>query len=244
MRQYAVIGLGTFGTRMLEKLAEARAEVVIVDRDEAAVERYKDLAAAAYIVDVLDEAALRRTLPEALDVAIVDLGDNIEATILATNRLKKLGVEEIIVSTDTEDRGEILTLIGATRIVYPDREAAARIVPLLVSPSLFSFMPIGPNLVMAEVRVPERYVGLSLIEANLRQKHGINVIAIRPEGSPEYRYFSADYRLSLVDLLLVAGPEKDVIAFSGTVEEARRRSIGEVFSDLLKGKPKGLGNRG
>ena len=244
MRQYAVIGLGTFGTRMLEKLAEARAEVVIVDRDEAAVERYKDLAAAAYIVDVLDEAALRRTLPEALDVAIVDLGDNIEATILAVNRLKKLGVGEIIVSTDTEDRGEILSLIGATRVVYPDREAAARIVPLLVSPSLFSFMPIGPSLVMAEVRVPERYVGLSLIEANLRQKHGINVIAIRPEGSPEYRYFSADYRLSLVDLLLVAGPEKDVIAFSGTVEEEGRRGISEVFSGLLKGKPKGLGNRG
>jgi len=244
MRQYAVIGLGTFGTRMLEKLAEARAEVVIVDRDEDAVERYKDLAAAAYIVDVLDEAALRRTLPENLDVAIVDLGDNIEATILAVNRLKKLGVGEIIVSTDTGDRGEILTLIGATKVVYPDREAAARIVPLLVSPSLFSFMPIGPSLVMAEVRVPERYVGLSLIEANLRQKHGINVIAIRPEGSPEYRYFSADYRLSLVDLLLVAGPEKEVIAFSGTVEEEGRKSIGEVFSGLLKGKPKGLGNRG
>ena len=244
MRQYAVIGLGTFGTRMLEKLAEARAEVVIVDRDEDAVERFKDLAAAAYIVDVLDEAALRRTLPENLDVAIVDLGDNIEATILAVNRLKKLGVGEIIVSTDTGDRGEILTLIGATKVVYPDREAAARIVPLLVSPSLFSFMPIGPSLVMAEVRVPERYVGLSLIEANLRQKHGINVIAIRPEGSPEYRYFSADYRLSLVDLLLVAGPEKEVIAFSGTVEEEGRKSIGEVFSGLLKGKPKGLGNRG
>jgi len=244
MRQYAVIGLGTFGTGMLEKLAEARAEVVIVDRDEDAVERFKDLAAAAYIVDVLDEAALRRTLPENLDVAIVDLGDNIEATILAVNRLKKLGVGEIIVSTDTGDRGEILTLIGATKVVYPDREAAARIVPLLVSPSLFSFMPIGPSLVMAEVRVPERYVGLSLIEANLRQKHGINVIAIRPEGSPEYRYFSADYRLSLVDLLLVAGPEKEVIAFSGTVEEEGRKSIGEVFSGLLKGKPKGLGNRG
>lgn len=244
MRQYAVIGLGTFGTKMLEKLAEARAEVVIVDRDEGAVERYKDLASAAYIVDVLDEAALRRTMPEALDVAILDLGDNIEATILATNRLKKLGVGEIIVSTDTEDRGEILTLIGATRVVYPDREAAARIVPLLVSPSLFSFMPIGPNLVMAEVRVPERYVGLSLIEANLRQKHGINVIALRPEGAPEYRYFSADYRLSLVDLLLVAGPEKEVIAFSGTIEEEGRKGIGEVFSGLLKGKSKGLGNRG
>lgn len=244
MRQYAIIGLGDFGIRMLEKLAEASAEIVIVDRDAETVERYKDLAQAAFIVDVLDEAALRRTLPEGLDVAVVDLGNNIEATILVVNRLKKLGVPDIIVDADTEDRGEILSIIGATRIVYPAREAAARIVPLLVSPSLFSFMPIGPNLVMAEVRVPERYVGLSLIEANLRQRHDINVIAIRPEGQAEYRYFTADYKLSLVDLLLVVGKEKDVIAFSGTGDAVAKKGVRDIFAGLLKGRDKGSGKKG
>jgi trk system potassium uptake protein TrkA len=236
MRQYAIVGLGSFGLRMLEKLSEASAEIIIVDKDAEIIERYKDLASAAYIVDALDDAALKRILPEGLDAVVLDLGGSIEATILATNSLKKLGVGEIIVHADSEERGEILTLVGATRVVYPDKEAAARIVPLLVSPSLFSFMPIGENFVIAEVRVPERYAGMNLVEASLRQRHGINVVAIRLEGSSEYRYFSADYRLSAVDLLLVAGSEKDVISFSGGMEQLGHARRGEIFKGLLKGK--------
>jgi trk system potassium uptake protein TrkA len=236
MRQYAIVGLGSFGLRMLEKLSEVSAELIIIDTDGELVEKSKDLARSAYIVDAIDDATLRRLLPEGLDVAIVDMGAGIEAAMLATNSLKKLGVGEIIVRADSEERGEILSIIGATKIVYPDKEAASRIVPLLVSPTLFSFMPIGPNLVMAEVRVPARSVGMSLIEANLRQRHGINVIAIRPEGSPEYRYFSADYRLTSLDILLVVGSEKDVIAFSGEGERQAKAGKGEIFKNLLKGK--------
>lgn len=236
MRQYAIIGLGSFGQRMLEKLSDITAEIIIMDRDAELIEKYKDLAEAAYVVDAMDEETFRKLIPESLDVAVVDIQDSIEVAILATNSLKKLGVAEIIVRADSEARGEVFTLVGATKVVYPDREAASRIVPLLVSPSLFSFMPIGPNMVMAEVRVPDSSVGKSLIEANLRQRYGINVVAIRPEGSPEYRYFSADYRLSSVDLLLVAGKEKDVISFSGSEAQSSTGGTGEVLNRLLKGK--------
>lgn len=235
MRQYAIIGLGTLGTSMLESLAEVSVEVIIVDRDPGTIERWKDAATSAYIADAIDEEALRRVLPESLDAAIVDLGGNIEATILVTNALKRLGVREIIVKADTERRGEILGLVGATRVVYPDREAAARIVPRLVSPGLFSFMPIGTNLVMAEVRIPERYAGMTLIEANLRQRHGVNVVALRSVESEDYRFFSADYRLLGDDVLLVAGKEHDVMLFAGTEEKETRRAFRNVFRGLLEG---------
>lgn len=238
MKQFAIIGLGNFGTRMLEKLAEVTSELVLVDRDAEIIEKYKELAASAYIVDAIDEAALRRVIPEGLDAAIVDVGNNIEAAILITNSLKKLGVQEIIVKADSEERGEILEIIGATRVIYPDREAAARIVPMLVSPSLFNFMPIGQSLVIAEVKIPERYVGMTLIEANLRQRHGINVIALRSEVVEDYRYFSADYRLQGDDVLLVAGKEKEIIEFSGTPERRERLGISEIFKGLLKGRGK------
>ena len=140
MRQYAIIGLGSFGVRMLEKLSEVSSELIVIDRDSEIIERYKDYAANAYIVDAIDESALKRVIPESLDAAVVDVGSNLETAILVTNELKKLGVKEIIVKADSDERGEILRLIGATRVVYADREAASRIVPLLVSPSLFSFM--------------------------------------------------------------------------------------------------------
>jgi len=237
MRQYAIIGLGSFGVRMLEKLSEvSSSELIIIDRDSEIIERFKDYANNAYIVDAIDETALKRVIPESLDAAVVDVGSNLETSILVTNALKKLGVREIIVKADSDERGEILRLVGATRVVYADREAAARIVPLLVSPSLFSFMPIGSNLVMAEVMIPEKYVGMSLIEANLRQRHDINVIAIRSENGSEYRYFSADYKLTDEDVLLVAGKEKDIIAFSGVESKGERGAIGDIFRGLLKGK--------
>lgn len=236
MRQYAIVGLGDFGLRMLEKLSEVSAELIVIDTDAELVEKNKDLARSAYIVDAIDDATLKRLVPEGLDVAIVDMGQSIEATMLATNSLKKLGVGEIVVRADSEERGEILSIIGATKVVYPDKEAASRIVPLLVSPTLFNFMPIGTNLVMAEVRAPERYVGMSLIEANLRQKHGINVIAIRSEASAEYRYFSADYRLTALDILLVVGSEKDTMDFSGVSERLKKSGKGDVLRKLLKGR--------
>jgi trk system potassium uptake protein TrkA len=236
VRQYAVIGLGSFGLRMLEKLAAVTDEIVVVDRDADAIEKCKDLAKNAYIADVANGEALAHVLPEGLDVAVVDVGDNIEAAILVTNTLKKLGVGEIIVKANSDQGGEILKIIGATRVVYPDREAATQIVPMLVSPALFNYMPLSPSLVMAEVKIPEKYAGLTLIEANLRQRHGINVIAIRTEGTQDYRYFAADYKLRDDDVLLVAGKEKEVLGISGGERKAGKRHGLEVFTDLLRGK--------
>ncbi len=89
----------------------------------------------AFIVASYDEKTLRGVLPERIDVAVVDLMENLEATIMATYALKKMGIEEIVVKTDSDERSEILTIVGATRIVQSDREAAARIVPLLFSSS-------------------------------------------------------------------------------------------------------------
>ncbi|MDP3176843.1 MAG: NAD-binding protein, partial [Spirochaetaceae bacterium] len=159
MRQYAIIGLGNFGLRMLEGLSAASDEVLVVDRDADLIEKCKDKAKYAYIADVLDEQALRKILPGSLDVAVVDLGSNIEAAILVTNTLRESGVGEIIVKADSERRGGILEIVGATRVVYPDREAAAQIVPLLVLPGLLSYIPLSPSLVMAEVKTAAALVG-------------------------------------------------------------------------------------
>jgi trk system potassium uptake protein TrkA len=236
VRQYAIIGLGSFGVRVLQKLSEATDQIIIIDKNSEIVEKYKDLAEKSYIADALSKEALMRIIPEGIDVAVVDVGDNIEAAIVVTNALKKLGARQIIVRADTEERGEILEIVGATRVVYPTLEAATKIVPMLVSSSLFSFMPISPSLVLAELRVPDKYVDLTLIEANLRQSKGINVVAIRKDGSDDYEYFDPRYRLHSDDVLLCAGTEKDVTAFTGVRITARKNVIGEMLKGIF-GKP-------
>ncbi|MBU0928394.1 MAG: TrkA family potassium uptake protein [Spirochaetes bacterium] len=236
-RQYAIVGLGSFGVRVLEKLSEATDQIIIIDKDKDVVERYKDMAAKSYIADALSKEALERIIPESIDVAVVDVGDHLEAAIIVANALKKLGAKQIIIRADNEERGEILEMVGATKVVYPAREAATKLVPMLVSSSLFSFMPISPSLVLAEVGVPERYVGSTLVEANFRRTKGINVVAIRKEGGDEYVYFEPRYRLMGDDVLLCAGTEKDVTAFTGARITARKNVIGDMLRGIF-GKPR------
>jgi trk system potassium uptake protein TrkA len=108
---------------------------------------------------------------------------------------------------------------------------------------LYNFIPIGGDLVMAEVIVPELFAGKTLVEADLRQKFGVNVIAIRSENSTTYRNFDRDYRLASNDLLLVAGNEADVFAFSGIPLKPTNRQKTSSLSSLFK-KPLRSGKAG
>jgi trk system potassium uptake protein TrkA len=240
MRQYAFIGLGALAMCMLESVVEVTDNIVVIDKDPVLIDRVKDMVKAAFVADVLDEEALERIFPDAVDVAIIDLSSSTDAALLATHRLKKLGVKEIIVKSESDERSEVLKLIGATRVVNSDREAAARIVPLILSSSLYNFVPIGGDMVMAEVHVPARLLGKSLVDADLRKNHGVNVVAIRSENSTTYRNFNREYKMAPDDFLLVAGNESDVFDFSGIKLNQRsvkkRPEISSLFKNLFKAR--------
>jgi trk system potassium uptake protein TrkA len=233
MKQFAIIGIGRFSRRMLEELADAGCEILLIDKDREVVDLYKDKVAATFIADVLSEEVIKKLVPASVDAAIVDLGDNLEASILVTNYLKKLGVGRIITKAESEQHAEILDLVGATDIIFPNREAARRIAPLLLSSLLFSYLPISRDFAIAEIKVPGKYVGKTLIEANLRQQHHMNVIALRKDSAGEYTYFLPDYRLQADDLLLVAGKEDDITEFAQTELPAVREGIPGVFNRLF-----------
>lgn len=217
MKQFAIIGLGPFGYRVVEELKDYNTELIIIDKDRDVIERLKDMVHQAYIVDVTDEEAINKLIPEGLDGAILDLGNSLEVAILVTNYLKKMGVKDITVKADTDKHGEILKLVGATRIVFPDLEAAKRLSPQLVSDSLYSYIPISSGLVMAEINVPTKYAGKTLIESNLRYKEGINVVAIKKNHDSEYSFFVPDYKLGAEDILLAVGEEETIKRFTSTL---------------------------
>lgn len=233
MKQFAVIGLGKFSRRMIEELADAGCELLVIDRDSDAVDEYKDRVSASYVADVISEEMINRIVPSGIDAAIVDLGDNIEAAILVTNYLKKLGVGRILARVESDQHAEILDLVGATDVIRVNLEAARRVAPLLLSSILFSYLPLSRNFAIAEIKVPEKFVGKSLIEANLRQQHHMNVIALKKEGSGEYTYFLPEYRLEAEDILLVAGKEEDISSFARVELPAVREGIPGVFSRLF-----------
>jgi trk system potassium uptake protein len=214
MKQFVVIGLDNFGRRVLDELLEAECELLLIDKDEEVINRYKEKVMNAVIADVLNEETIRKIVPKTIDAAVIDLGDNVEASILVTNYLKKMGVQTIIVKAESKEHAEILELVGATRIVFPAKEAAKRIAPLLLSSLIFSYLPISEDFIIAEVRAPERYEGKTLLELNLRKQFGLNVIAFRKGEDEPYTLFTPEHVLRKEELFLIGGREEDLIRFA------------------------------
>ena len=237
MKQFAIIGLSKFGQRMLEELSDTGCEIILIDKDRQRVDQFKDRVAAVYVADALNEDVLEKLVPRGIDAAIVDPGDLTEVSILVTHYLKKLGIREIIAKADSDEQEEILKLVGATRVVRPNTEAARRIAPFLVSSLVFSYLPISKDLVIAEVKVPEQFYGKSLIEVDLRKQYRLNVIAYRKLNQEDYAFYAPEYRLQADDLLLLAGNEEDVARFTQERLPSAGKGLVGLFKKLLSRHP-------
>ena len=233
MKQYAVIGASTFGKRILEELILLDCEIILIDKDPDVIEYFKNDVTAAYIANVINEEIVTRLIPADIDAVVIDLGDKIEASILVTQYLSKLGVSNIIVKAETDQHGEILSIVGADHVVFPNIEAAKRVTPLLASDLLFNYLSISGGLVLAETGVPGDQVGHTLIETDIRRTKGINVRAFRRGGQGEYQFFKPEYRPSSDDVLLIVGSEEDIAAFTGKDIASRKRGIGGLFRHLF-----------
>lgn len=229
MKQYAVIGASTFGKEVLESLILLNCEIILIDKDPEIIEYFKNDVTAAYIANVINREIVVKMIPADIDAVIVDLGDKIEASILVTQYLDKLGVGKIIVKAETDPHGEILSSVGADHVVFPNSEAAKRITPLLVSRLLFNYMPLSGDLVMAETAVPSKLCNHRVLDLDIRQAEGINVIAMRKGGHGEYQIFNPEYRLQKTDILLIVGREEDVMNFSGRQDKGEGRGVGVFF---------------
>ncbi len=239
MKKFAIIGLGAFGIRMLEELEKMSAEVTIIDQNKSLVEKYKSKASSAYVIEEINEVALRKFLSSKTQTVIVDFSRKMELSTLATTILKKIGIENIVVKAFSDEHGKLLQAVGATQIIYPDREAAKRTTPILAAELLFKFMPISENLALAEVGVSSKYAGKSLIEANLRQDWGVNIVARRKTDSSDFVFMDdPNYKLENDDVLLIVASETHIFEFSGEkINTKKEKSVKpSVFKNLFSSK--------
>ncbi|MFQ3547540.1 MAG: TrkA family potassium uptake protein [Termitinemataceae bacterium] len=229
MKQIAILGVSYFAKAILDELLDMKVDILIIDKDRAVIDQYKDAVSAAIGLDVLNGEAIEKNLPKTIDAVIIDMGDAIEASILATSYCHKLGIPVIIAKAETEAHGEILGIVGATKVVFPNREAAKRIVPNLVSSMVLNYVPVGGNLVIAEITIPDAFIGKTVLEIDLRRQFGLNVIAVRSKTT-EYGMFTPEYRFQAEDVALVAGTELDVERFTGKLERDAEKTIFSAFA--------------
>jgi trk system potassium uptake protein TrkA len=177
--QYVIVGLGTFGRKILHTLADHGAEVIAIDHDPEAVETVKDRASIAMTLDSTDEEAMRAAQIEDVDAAIVALGDSQEEAILTTAILKKMGVYPIIARAANSQYAHVLRLVGADQVVVIEEQVAEDIAKQLLAPGIHErvFLTSGHSLV--ELQAKKEFIGKSLSDLEIRRRFGVNVIAIK-----------------------------------------------------------------
>jgi len=178
-RQVAVIGLGRFGYGVAETLVKKGCEVLAIDTDPEKVQAISDLATFAVQCDATDEKALRAISIQNVDVAVVSIGENVEASILIVQTLKELGIKQIIAKGVTALQGKILKNLGVSEVIFPERDAATRLAQRLMSPNVFEYLELVPGYSVEEIAVPDEMSGLRLKEAQIQETYHINLIGIR-----------------------------------------------------------------
>ncbi len=204
MTVHVVVGLGQFGDHVARHLARAGREVIAVDADMARVEGIKEVVARAARADCTSEAAMRAVGAAEAESAIIALGEqDFEAAVLGTALLAALGVKSVIVRASDPQRGKILALAGATRVVYPEAEMGEQVASLVMHPSLSSAARVPGGFGLAELRAPAVVGGRTLAELKLPQSHRLTVVAVT--RGAEALEPEPGLRLAEGDHVLVAG---------------------------------------
>jgi trk system potassium uptake protein TrkA len=211
-RQFAVIGLGRFGSAMATTLTELGHEVIGVDGEAERVRAHADVIAQAIELDATDERALRAAGIQDVDVAVVSIGENIESSLLVVMQLKELGIPTIVAKAVTPLHGRILEKLGVSRVIFPEREMAVRIAHGLVMPDVIDYIELSRDFSIVEMPTPEQFVGRTLRQLELRPRFGLTLIAIkrRPPGDASGPIIttvspSADEEIRAGDVLVVLG---------------------------------------
>jgi len=179
MKLFCVIGLGQFGTHVALSLARQGAEVMVLDMDGAKLDGLKSQVGAAVRVDASDREALAAVGMSQVDTAVVALGEDFENSVLVTSHLKHLGVGWIVVRASNEIQGEILSLVGANKVVYPEVQMAEQTARSLLSVNIREHVRLSDELSLVELRPPASFVGKTLRALDLRKTYGVNVILVR-----------------------------------------------------------------
>lgn len=179
MKQFAVIGLGRFGSSVAITLSKMGYDVLAVDTNEDRVNRVTDEVTYAVQVDAMDEHSLKSLGIRNFDVVIVAIGQDVQSNILVTLMLKEMGVKKVVSKAQNSLHGKVLEKIGTDMVVFPERDMGVRVAHALVSKNILDQINLSPEYSIVELIAPEEFVGKSLLEAGFRKEYGVNILAIR-----------------------------------------------------------------
>lgn len=229
MKQFAVIGLGTFGSRVALTLMQKGAEVIGIDIDPVRVEQFKDELTQTLTLDATDEEALARSGVLDLDAVVVAMGERMEAAILVTAILRRLGAGHVIARAASSLYAQILEDVGADRTVLIEEQMAAQVARNLIAPEVLDQITLATGHSLIEMKPRREMVGRRLGELDLRRRYHVNVVVIKKRVPVVTETGESDHELRIND---IPGPEDriedgDILVVVGRDEDIERLSTGK-----------------
>ncbi len=209
---YGIIGLGRFGHALALELAQAGADIMVIDRDEEKVREFREYTESAFVTKSLDKKTLSESGIQNCDVVVICIGEHLDTSILTTLNLVSLGVPHVIAKATSSEHGEILEKLGA-EVVYPERDIALRLAHRLEASRVLDYIQLSEKLNISKLIAPDRIIGKSVLEANLRARFGVNIIAVE-SGQNIIETVMPDYIFKPDDILFVSGNKQGLTRLS------------------------------
>ncbi|MCP1132071.1 TrkA family potassium uptake protein [Paenibacillus polysaccharolyticus] len=215
-QQFAVIGLGRFGSSLAQELMELGYEVLGIDKNEELVEDMSDLVTHAVVADATDEEVLRSLGIRNFDCGIVAIGDDIQTSILTAILLKELGVKTVVAKAISVLHGRALDKLGIDRVVYPERDMGIRVAHQLVTPNLLDYIELSNDYSIVEMKVPSCLHNKTLASLNARVRFNCSIVALQKEAGVIIAPTAMD-SLQMGDIMVIIGNNGDIDRFEEEV---------------------------
>ncbi|CAM3888703.1 potassium channel family protein [Arcobacter cloacae] len=206
MKTVAVIGLGKFGFYIAKSLSRLDVKVIAVDNDEKKVQEISEYVDNAYIIDSTSKQALEEVGIYNLNTVIVSIGENIEASILTVMALKDLNNQNIIAKAITSTHGEILSKIGAFKVIYPEKIAGRMLVKKLIDNITVEEIDVSNSIKMIKLVANENLIFKKIIDIENEFKN-LKIISYKSDGN-WFLNIDSNYKIKKDDLLVFLGESK------------------------------------
>lgn len=209
MKSFLLIGMGKFGHHLCRDLAELDNEIMIADENEDKMSDLLDCVISAKIGDCTKEEVLRTFGVDEFDACIVCIGDDFQNSLEVTNQLKELGAKYVISLASTNIQAKFLLANGADEVIYPERDISGRVAASISNDSIFDYIILADGFSIFEICPPEKWIGKTILDLNVRAKYHISILAIKKDGKitvmPDAKYiFKSD------EHLIVMGKDEDI----------------------------------
>ncbi len=209
MKSFLIIGMGHFGHHLCRSLAETECEIMIVDKEEEAIEDMLPYVVSAKIGDCTNIEVLKTFDIPSFDTCFVCIGENFQNSLEITSQLKECGAKKVISKADRDIQEKFLLRNGADEVIYPEKNMAERYAVTESSEHIFNYIDLGSDYSIFEIDVADRWVGKTVKELNFRVKYSLVVLATKKNGEVK-PVITGERRFEKDEHLLVLGREEDV----------------------------------